>query len=78
MVHESNLNLHQITGGACRRLPGLCPHTVCRFNLTSERSERVRQIRLGALAKVWRHLCGNEGRDRASTVGMRRRPRIAA
>jgi hypothetical protein len=120
MAHESNLNLHQITGGACRRLPGLCPHTVCRFNLTSERRdnrgakpaemhlpvvrescaleaaelggmtleeiasrlsltpERVRQIQLGALAKVWRQLCGNQGRNRASTVGMRRRPRIAA
>lgn len=120
MAHELKLNLHQITGGACRRLPGLCPHTVCRFNLTSERRdnrgaksaemhlpvvrescaleaaelggmtlkeiasrlsltrERVRQIQLGALAKVWLHLRGNEGGDRASAVEMRRRPRIAA
>ena len=39
MAHESSLNLHQITGGACRRLPGPCPHTVCRFNLTSERRD---------------------------------------
>jgi DNA-directed RNA polymerase sigma subunit (sigma70/sigma32) len=46
-----------------------------RLSLTRE---RVRHIQLGALAKVWRHFCGNEGRDRASTVGMRRRPRIAA
>ena len=46
-----------------------------RLSLTRE---RVRQIQQGALAKVWRRPCGNEGRDRASTVGMRRRPRIAA
>jgi len=120
MAHKACINLHQITDGACRRLPGPCPHTVCRFNLTSERRdsrgakpaemhlpvvrescaleaaelggmtlaeiasrlsvtrERVRQIQLGALAKVWLHLAGNEGEDRASTVGMRRRPRMAA
>ena len=46
-----------------------------RLSLTCE---RVRQIQQGALAKVWRHLRGSEGRNRASTVGMRRRPRIAA
>jgi DNA-directed RNA polymerase sigma subunit (sigma70/sigma32) len=46
-----------------------------RLSLTRE---RVRQIQLGALAKVWLHLRGNEGGDRASAVEMRRRPRIAA
>ena len=120
MAHKISLNLHQITGGTCRRIPGPCPHTVCRFNLTSERRdnrgakpaerhlpvvrescaleaaelggmtlkeigsrlsltrERVRQIQMGALAKVWLRLSSNEGRDSASTEGMRRRPRIAA
>ena len=78
MAHESTLNLHQITGGACRRFPGLCQHTVCRFNLTSEPRDNMRQIQLGALAKLWLHGSGNEGGDSASTVGMRRRPRIAA
>jgi len=69
MAHE--VNLQQITGGACRRLPSPCPHTICRF------SERVRQIQVGALAQVWPHLGGNKGGDRVSTVGMHRRPRIA-
>ena len=120
MAHESSLNLHQITGGACRMLPGLCPHTVCRFNLTSERRdnrgakpaemhlpvvhescvlqaaelggmtlkeiairlsltrERVRQIELGALTKLWLRLGGNKDSAAASSVEARRCPRIAA
>jgi Sigma-70, region 4 len=120
MAHEQQINLHQSTGGACRKLPGPCPHTVCRFNLTSERRdnrgakpaeirlpvvrescaleaaelggmtleeiasrlsitrERVRQIQLGALTKVWLHLGRNHDLATASTVGKLRRPRIAA
>ena len=34
MPRELHINLHEITDGACRKLPGPCPHTVCRFNLT--------------------------------------------
>jgi hypothetical protein len=30
------INLFEITGGACRTLPGPCTRTLCRFNLTSE------------------------------------------
>jgi hypothetical protein len=120
MARELRINIHQITGGACRKLPGQCPHTVCRFNLTSEHRdnrgakgaekrlpvvrescaleaaelggmtleeiasrlsitrERVRQIQLGALAKVWLHLGENQDGATASRVAMRRRPRIAA
>jgi hypothetical protein len=120
MPRELHLNIHQITGGACRNLPGQCPHTLCRFNLTSERRdnrgakpaemhlpvvreacaleaaelggmtlkeiatrlsltrERVRQIELGALTKLWLCLAGNKGAVTASTVGARRRARIAA
>jgi hypothetical protein len=120
MPYEAHINLHQITGGACRKLPGPCPHTACRFNLTFERRdnrgakpaeihlpvvrescaleaaerggmtleevasrfsitrERVRQIELNALAKLWLRLGGNQDRTEVSTVGMRRSSRIAA
>jgi len=120
MPRELHINIHEITGGACRRLPGPCPHTVCRFNLTAERRdsrgakptemhlpvvreacaleaaelggmtlteiatrlsltrERVRQIELGALAKVWLRLGGNKDGSTASTVRMRRYAHIAA
>ena len=36
MPREQPINLHQITGGACRKLSDQCPHTACRFNLTAE------------------------------------------
>jgi hypothetical protein len=39
MPRELHINLHEITKGACRKLAGHCPHTVCRFNLTSERRD---------------------------------------
>ena len=39
MPSDAHINLHEITGGVCRELPGPCPHTVCRFNLTSERRD---------------------------------------
>jgi hypothetical protein len=78
MAHELSLNLLPITAAACRRPPGLCQHTVCRFNLTSERRDNMRQMQLGELAKLWLHRSGNEGRDRGRAVGMRLRPRIAA
>lgn len=120
MAREVHINIHQITGGACRKLPGQCTYTVCRFNLTFERRdnrgakpakmhlpvvreacvldaaelggmtfeeiasrlslthERVRQIELGALTKLWLCLGGNEDAVEPSTVGMRRRLRIAA
>jgi hypothetical protein len=120
MAREIRLNIHQVTDGACRKLPGPCPHTVCRFNLTAEHRdnrgakpeemhlpvvheacaleaaelggmtlkeiasrlsltrERVRQIELGALTKLWLRLGGNQDGAQASTVGTRRRSRIAA
>jgi len=39
MAYTSNINLNEITGGACRALPGPCNRTLCRFNLTSERRD---------------------------------------
>jgi hypothetical protein len=33
------VNLYEMTGGACRTLPGPCLRTICRFNLTSERRD---------------------------------------
>jgi hypothetical protein len=120
MAPELHLNLYEITGGVCRKLPGQCQHTVCRFNLTAERRdnrgakpaemhlpvvreacaleaaerggmtleeiatrlsvtrERVRQIELGALTKLWQRLGGNNGGDEATTVEMRRCLRNAA
>ena len=119
MPRQLHIDLHQITGGACRRLPGQCPHTVCRFNLTSERRdnrgakpaemrlpvvreacaleaaqlggmtleeiasrlsvtrERVRQIELGALRKLWLRLGGNNCGATSSTVRMGQYARIA-
>jgi DNA-directed RNA polymerase sigma subunit (sigma70/sigma32) len=40
--------------------------------------ERVRQIELGALTKLWLRLGGNQDGATASTGGMRRNSRIAA
>lgn len=124
MADELRINLYKITRGACRKLPGPCPHAVCRFNLTSERRdnrgakpaelhlpvvheacaleaadrggmtleeiatrlsltrERVRQIELGALKKLWAKLGGNEGENQeaetAATGTGRRASRVAA
>jgi len=123
MADELRINIYKITRGACRKLPGPCPHAVCRFNLTSERRdsrgakpaeahlpvireacaleaadqggmtleeiairlsltrERVRQIELGALKKLWARLGGNEGeeeREPAVATGFRRASRVAA
>lgn len=39
MARNLHINLYQITSGACRTLPGPCPHSVCRFNLTAERRD---------------------------------------
>ena len=123
MADELRINIYKVTRGACRKLPGPCPHAVCRFNLTSERRdsrgakpaeihlpvvreacaleaaeqggmtleeiamrlsltrERVRQIELGALKKLWARLGGNEGeeeREPAVAAGFRRASRVAA
>jgi hypothetical protein len=39
MPDNLQINLYQFTSGACRTLPGPCPHSVCRFNLTAERRD---------------------------------------
>lgn len=39
MADELRINIFKITRGGCRKLPGPCPHAVCRFNLTSERRD---------------------------------------
>jgi hypothetical protein len=122
MAEELRINIYKITRGACRKLAGPCPHTVCRFNLTSERRdnrgakptqlhlpvvretcaleaadqggmtleeiasrlsltrERVRQIELGALKKLWAKLGADEiQREEGSPAPAFRRPaRIAA
>jgi hypothetical protein len=36
VADELRINIYKITRGACRRLPGPCPHAFCRFNLTAE------------------------------------------
>jgi DNA-directed RNA polymerase, sigma subunit (sigma70/sigma32) len=122
MADELRINLYKITRGACRKLPGPCPHAMCRFNLTTERRdnrgakpaqihlpvvreacaleaaeqggmtleeiamrlsltrERVRQIELGALKKLWAHLGADEGEREGAqpAAGFRRPSRIAA
>jgi hypothetical protein len=122
MADELRINLYKITRGTCRKLPGPCPHAVCRFNLTAERRdnrgakpaeahlpvvreacaleaaeqggmtleeiatrlsltrERVRQIELGALKKLWARLEGGEGdREAEQTAAVfRRASRVAA
>jgi hypothetical protein len=122
MADELRINLYKITRGACRKLPGPCPHAVCRFNLTAERRdnrgakpaelhlpvvreacaleaaeqggmtleeiatrlsltrERVRQIELGALKKLWARLGGGETdrEEEQPATGFRRPSRVAA
>jgi hypothetical protein len=122
MAEELRINIYKITRGACRKLGGPCPHTVCRFNLTTERRdsrgaksvhlhlpvvqetcaleaaehggmtleeiasrlsltrERVRQIELGALKKLWARLGGNEGEPEGAepSPGVHRPAKIAA
>ena len=39
MAEDLRINIYKITRGGCRKLGGPCPHTVCRFNLTSERRD---------------------------------------
>ena len=120
MPHDPHINIYEFTGGACRKLPGQCAYTMCRFNLTSERRdnrgaqpaerhlpvvreacaleaaelggmtlkeiatrlsltrERVRQIELGALTKLWLRLCDNDGEAAPSKFRMRRYAHIAA
>jgi hypothetical protein len=122
MAEELRINIYKITRGACRKLQGPCPHTVCRFNLTSERRdnrgakpahmhlpvvhescaleaadqggmtleeiasrlsltrERVRQIELGALKKLWAKLGADEveREAREPARAFRRPARIAA
>jgi hypothetical protein len=122
MADELRINIYKITRGACRKLPGPCPHAVCRFNLTSERRdsrgakpaeahlpviheacaleaadqggmtleeiairlsltrERVRQIELGALKKLWARLGGDEVEEESepATAGFRRPSSAAA
>jgi len=122
MAEELRINIYKITRGACRRLEGPCPHSVCRFNLTSERRdnrgakpaqmhlpvvretcaleaadrggmtleeiasrlsltrERVRQIELGALKKLWAKLGADEGQRVAGEPAptFRRATRVAA
>ncbi|MGD0837240.1 MAG: sigma factor-like helix-turn-helix DNA-binding protein [Polyangia bacterium] len=126
MADELRINIFKITRGGCRKLPGPCPHAVCRFNLTSERRdsrgakpasvhlpvvreacaleaaeqggmtleeialrlsltrERVRQIELGALKKLWARLGGDEGEAEVehesdpAVAGLRRAARVAA
>ena len=111
MAEELRINIYKITRGACRQLQGPCPHSVCRFNLTTERRdnrgaksaqshlpvvhdtcaleaadqggmtleeiasrlsltrERVRQIELGALKKLWARLGGDEVEREATEPG---------
>lgn len=120
MASDLHINIYAITDGACRKLPGRCPHTTCRFNLTSEcrdnrgakpaeirppvvregcvleaaerggmtleeiasrlslTRERVRQIELGALTKLWRRLENNKGRAALTTVERRQCSRTTA
>jgi hypothetical protein len=122
MADELRINIYKITRGACRKLPGPCPHAVCRFNLTSERRdsrgakpaeahlpvvheacaleaadqggmtleeiavrlsltrERVRQIELGALKKLWARLGGDEVEEERepASAGFRRPSSAAA
>jgi hypothetical protein len=34
LANKERINIFQITRGGCMRLMGLCPHDLCRFNLT--------------------------------------------
>ena len=32
----STVNIHELTGGACRMLPGPCKHSLCRYHADSD------------------------------------------
>ena len=63
MSRELHLNLHQITGGACRKLPGPCPHTVCRFNLTSQHRDNRGAKPVAMHLPVLRESCALEAAE---------------
>jgi hypothetical protein len=70
MVRKLHIDIYTITGGACRELPGHCPHTMCRFNLTSEhrdnRGEKPAEMRL----PVVREACALEAAEKGGmTLG---------
>lgn len=64
MAHEPQLNIYEITGGVCRKLPGPCPHTVCRFNLTAERRDNRGAKPAEMHLPVVREACALEAAER--------------
>ena len=64
MAHELHLNLYEITGGVCRKLPGQCQHTVCRFNLTAERRDNRGAKPAEMHLPVVREACALEAAER--------------
>ena len=58
------INLHEITGGACRKLPGPCTRTLCRFNLTSELRDNRGGKPSERLLPVVREACALEAAER--------------
>jgi hypothetical protein len=57
------VNLYEATYGACRRLPGLCSYTVCRFNLTAEFRDKRGAKPSELQAPVIREACALEAAE---------------
>jgi hypothetical protein len=37
-VEDIRINLYKVTRGTCRRPPGPCPHTLCRYHLADRKN----------------------------------------
>jgi hypothetical protein len=63
MAETVRINIYKITHGACRKLPGPCPHAVCRFNLTAEGRDSRGAKPAHEVAPVLREACALEAAD---------------
>jgi len=60
---DDRINLYEATFGACRRLPGPCSYTVCRFNLTAELRDKRGAKPSEIHAHVIREACALEAAE---------------
>ena len=64
MARDVHIDLYKISSGACRKIPGQCPHSVCRFNLTAERRDNRGTKPAEARLPVVREACTLEAAKR--------------
>lgn len=44
-MEDARVDIHRMTEGACRRLPGPCPHTMCRHHMSDAPSDYLNRGR---------------------------------